>query len=231
MPFLPVVPNVYEFNNGPVNIWLIAGADGLTLIDTNYQGREQIILDAVQALGHKPQDIHHILLTHCHPDHAGSLAALKKLTGAEAWMHKADADVVRGRVDMVRSAVSPGLINKILYQVFIKNVPGVVPAAEVEHEIQDGETVPAGGELKAVHTPGHSAGHTAYLLERGGGVLFLGDACSNMAGLGYSVVYDDIEMGRQSLKKLAGLKVETICFSHGKALKGKGAARFREKWS
>ncbi len=231
MPFLPISSDVFEFNNGPVNIWLVSGSEGLTLIDTNYQGREQVILDAVQALGRKPSEIRNILLTHCHPDHTGSLAALKKLTGAQAWMHKADAEVVRGRSSMHISVVAPGLINKILFQVFIKNVAGVVSAAEVEHEVQDGDILPVSGNIQAIHTPGHSAGHMAYLLPRDGGVLFLGDACSNMAGLGYSIVYDDLAQGRKSLAKLAQVQAATICFSHGKLLKGAGAERFHKKWA
>jgi|WetSurMetagenome_2_1015567.scaffolds.fasta_scaffold607997_1 glyoxylase-like metal-dependent hydrolase (beta-lactamase superfamily II) len=231
MPFSQIAGGVFEFTNGPVNTWLVADPDGLTLIDTNYQGREQLILDAVAALGRKPSEIQNILLTHCHPDHAGSLAAIKKITGAQAWMHKADADVVRGKVAMNRSVVSPGVVNRILFQLFIKNVAGVVPTAEIEHEIQDGEVLPVTGKLKAIYTPGHSSGHTAFLLERDGGILFVGDACSNMAGLDYSIVYDDIQLGRQSLKKLAGVNADMICFSHGKLRRGQAAEQFRKKWA
>jgi glyoxylase-like metal-dependent hydrolase (beta-lactamase superfamily II) len=231
MPFVKIAPDVYEFNNGPVNIWLIASPDGLTLIDTCYKGREQVILDAVTALGRKPTEIRNILLTHCHPDHAGSLSALKNLTGAQAWMHSADGDVVRGKAKMKPSVVSPGLINQLLFQLFIKTGSGSVPAAGIEHELQDGEYLPMTAGLKAVHTPGHSAGHMAFLLERDEGVLFIGDACSNAVGLDYSILYEDIQQGRESLRKLAGLKADVICFSHGKFRKGAAADQFRKKWA
>jgi glyoxylase-like metal-dependent hydrolase (beta-lactamase superfamily II) len=231
MPFKQIFPNVYEMNSGPVNLWLVEDPQGLTLIDTNYLGKETEILAAVEQLGKKPADIHHILLTHCHPDHVGSLAALKQITSAQAWMHAADAQVLRGQGRNEKPVVSPGLINTLLFNIFIKNTSGEVVQTTIEHEVADGDVLPVGGGIGVVHIPGHSAGHTAYLYPGSGGVLFVGDACANMFGLDYSIVYDDIAAGRQSLGKLAKLDVQAICFSHGKLLKGKDVAKFKKKWA
>src|SRR5262245_59496149 len=49
--------------------------------------------------------------------------------------------------------------------------PTGIEAAEVEHEVQDGETLPSAGGLEAVHTPGRSAGQLAFLWPQHGGVL------------------------------------------------------------
>jgi glyoxylase-like metal-dependent hydrolase (beta-lactamase superfamily II) len=230
MPFKTIVPHVYELSLGPVNLWLIEDRDELTLIDTGYTGQEGAILAAVEQLGKKPASIRHILLTHNHPDHCGSLAALKKVTGAQAWMHPADAGAVRGTEQLHRVKTSPGLVNTILFNLFIKNTPGKFPPAAVEHEVQDGDMLLVGGGIHTVHTPGHSQGHTAYLLPQQGGVLIIGDACSNMLGLGYSILYEDIQLGRESLKKLAQMKVAAVCFSHGKALQGQAVRSFAQKW-
>lgn len=146
-------------------------------------------------------------------------------------MNPIEADVVRGTTTMNRSTPSPGIINQILYMIFIKNVPGIVPAAETDHPIQDGDVIPVGGGLKAIHTPGHSSGHTSFLLQRDGGLLFAADACANMMGLGYSVVYDDHAEGRRSLAKLAKVEAAAICFGHGGVLKGSGVEKFRRKWA
>jgi hypothetical protein len=37
------------------------------------------ILEVLKAIGRKSSDLRHILVTYCHPDHAGSLAELKKI--------------------------------------------------------------------------------------------------------------------------------------------------------
>lgn len=231
MPFKPVVPQVYELSLGPVNLWLIEDPAGLTLVDTGYAGQETAILTALRQLGKQPGDIRNILLTHCHPDHAGSLAALKQITGAQTWMHSADAGVVRGSAQLQLAQVSPGLLNAILFRLFIKNTPAQFPPAEIDHEVQDGDLLPMAGGIRVVHTPGHSPGHCAFLLPQQGGALLIGDACSNMAGLDYSIVYEDIALGRASLRKLAAIACQAVCFSHGKALKDQQVRSFQQKWN
>jgi glyoxylase-like metal-dependent hydrolase (beta-lactamase superfamily II) len=230
MPFVQIFPQVYVLALGPVNVFLIEDGPHFTLIDTGYERSAQPIVDALRALGKQPSDITNIVVTHCHPDHAGSLATLKELTKAPAWMHRADAEVVRGNTPMVRSTPAPGIINQILFRIFIKGVAAYVPPTRIEHEVHDGDVLPIGGGLQAIHTPGHSAGHVAFLLQRDGGLLFVGDACSNMAGLGYSIVYDDLAEGRRSLAKLATCQPSAICFGHGKLLSGAGVHKFQKKW-
>lgn len=231
MPFQEIFPGVYEFAQGPVNVWLIQDTDGLTLLDSGFEKQEQKILDALAAFGKQPSDITRLVLTHTHPDHAGGLAALKRATHAPAYMHPTDAQVVRGQVPMHRSTPSPDLMSKIMYNIFIKNTPGIVPQAEIENEINDGDLLPIGGGLRVIHTPGHSAGHTSFLLERDGGLLFAADVCSNMMGLRPSVVYDDHAQGRRTLHKLAQMNFAAVCFGHGKSLRGADAKKFNRKWS
>jgi glyoxylase-like metal-dependent hydrolase (beta-lactamase superfamily II) len=229
-----IFPGVHRLTLGAVNVFFIEeeAGPGLVLVDTGYAGSEQPILAAAQQLGRAPQDIRHLVLTHCHPDHAGSLAALKERTGAQAWMHPADAAVVRGQAAMVRSTTSPGLLNRVLYRLFIQHVPPFVPAASIEHEIADDAVLPLGGGLRVLHTPGHSAGHVALWLPRAGGLLFAGDACSHVGRLSLSIVYDDHAAGRRSLAKLAALNPPpaAICFGHGGELTGRGVAHFRQRW-
>lgn len=230
MPLKSIFPQVHALPIGPVNVFLIEDGHDLTVIDSGSPGNDVPILTAVGTLGRKPTDVKNIVLTHCHPDHAGGLAALQAKTKATVWMHRSDAEVVRGKTPMVRSKPSPGLLNQILYRIFIANVPGEVPQASVDREVKDGQRLPIGGGLRAIHTPGHSAGHTAFLLERDGGLLFAGDTCSNMVGLGYSIVYDDLAQGRKSLAKLAKLDPKSICFGHGGPLNDNGVQKFKQKW-
>ncbi|HEY0738210.1 MAG TPA: MBL fold metallo-hydrolase [Herpetosiphonaceae bacterium] len=230
MPLKSIFPHVYVLPLRIVNVFLIEDGDQITVIDTGLKDSYQPILEAVRSLGKQPTDITNIVLTHCHPDHAGSVAALKEATNARTWMHRVDAEVVRGNTPMVRSTPAPGILNQILYRLLIKNVPGEVPAAVIDCEVSDGDVLPIGGGLKAIHTPGHSMGHLAFLLQRDGGLLFAGDACSNMLGLGYSIVYDDFAEGCRSLARLAQVEASAICFGHGKAITGAGVQRFRRKW-
>jgi glyoxylase-like metal-dependent hydrolase (beta-lactamase superfamily II) len=230
MPLTSIFPQVHMLALGPVNVFLIEDGDRLALIDTGIEGSETPILDAVRSLGKQPGDLANIVLTHCHPDHAGGVAALKQATNATTWMHRTDAEVVRGNTPMLRPKVAPGILNRILYQVFIKKVRLSVPPATIDCEVDDGDRLPIAGGLRVITTPGHSAGHLALLLERDGGLLFVGDACSNMLGLGYSIAYDDFAEGCRSLAKLAQVEASAICFGHGKTISGAGVRKFRKKW-
>src|SRR5262249_52180049 len=115
-----VVPGLWEVSLGFVNAFLLETDSGLALIDTGVAGSAQKILDAVRATGRAPADIRHILVTHCHYDHAGSLAELKRLTGASATMHPEDAAMVRAGKTLRPLTPAPGLINGILGRLLLR---------------------------------------------------------------------------------------------------------------
>ena len=153
-----IVPGVYEVSLGFVNAFLI-DADGLTLIDTGVAGSTEKILGAVRALGRQPQDIRHILVTHCHADHSGSLAELKAATGAPAYMHPVDAEMVRAGRATRPMRPGPGIFNHLLFRLFMarrRAAPTTIQPTSIEREVQDGEELPIAGGIRAIHTPGHT---------------------------------------------------------------------------
>jgi glyoxylase-like metal-dependent hydrolase (beta-lactamase superfamily II) len=188
------------------------------------------ILEAIQTIGRKNDDLQHILVTHCHPDHAGSLAELKQKTGASAYMHPLDAAITRTGKVASELKPSPGLLNNILFRMFIGFDSAEYDAAEVDHEVVDSDKLPIAGGIRAIHLPGHCAGHLAFLWDNFGGVLFAGDSASNMMGLAYSLGYADFGEGKRSLTKLAAFDFEVACFGHGKEIAQGASAKFRQKW-
>jgi glyoxylase-like metal-dependent hydrolase (beta-lactamase superfamily II) len=224
-----VVPGVYTIPLGVPNVFLL-DSDELTLVDTGYMNSTDKILEAIQAIGRKSDDLRHILVTHCHPDHAGSLAELKKKTGASAYMHPIDAAITRTGKVASHLKPSPGLFNNILFRTLIGFNSAEYDAAEVEHEVVDGDNLPIAGGIQAIHVPGHCAGHLAFLWGKSGGVLFAGDTASNMMGLAYSLGYADFGEGKRSLTKLAAFDFEVACFGHGKEIAQGASAKFRQKW-
>src|ERR1700747_512573 len=90
-----VVPGLWEVPLGFVNAYLLDTGDALALIDTGIPGSSPKIVEAARAIGNEPAALRHILVTHCHSDHSGSLAEMKRLTGAPATMHPTDAEMVR----------------------------------------------------------------------------------------------------------------------------------------
>lgn len=226
----PVVPGLFEVSLGFVNAFLLEKDDGLALIDTGIPGGGPKILEAVRSLGRGPSDVRQILVTHCHGDHAGGLAELKRATGAPASMHTVDAALVRSGHCLRPLTPAPGLVNAIVSRILLRSARDELPAAEIEQEIQDGETLPIAGGLRAIHAPGHCAGQLAFLWPRHGGVLLAADAAASVFGLGLSPFYEDLAEGERTLAKLAALDFEVACFGHGRPIRGGAAAKFRRKW-
>lgn len=225
-----IVPGLWEVALGPVNVFLLESDDGLCLIDTGVAGSAGKIGEAVRGIGREPGQIRQILATHCHSDHAGSLAEMKRLTGAPAAMHAEDATLVRAGRTLRPMTPAPGPIG-ILGRLILRSAPTAIEAAEVEQEVADGEILPIAGGLRAIHVPGHCAGQLAFLWPRHGGVLFAADAAANAFGLGLSPMYEDLIEGKRSLAKLGGLAFEVACFGHGRPIRSGASARFRRKWA
>ncbi len=231
MHLKPIAPGLYELRLGQVNAHLLDDQDdGLTLIDTGYPGSAPAILGAIRELGHSPEDLRHILVTHCHEDHAGSLAELKRLTPARSYMHAVDAAMTREGRSLRPLLPGPGLLNGLIYKLIIRKAQSSIEPAEIDHELADGEVMAFAGGLRVIHAPGHCAGQIALHWPRHGGVLFAADTCASVFGLAMSPAYEDIELGRQTLSRLAREKFAIATFGHGKPIIGGAASKFRRKF-
>ena len=224
-----IVSGVYGLRILYVNAFLLADEDGITLIDSGLANRKETFLRALSELRRSPDELKHIALTHHHTDHTGNLAALVKASGAEVWVHPLEAPIVRGEVPLPWSNPKSTMLKMLWPVVGRLSIYNSLAPAQVDHEVADGQGLPMAGGMKAVHTPGHTAGHMCYLVQRHGGVLFVGDAATNILGLrpplGMSTL--DMAQAKDSIRKLAALEFEVACFGHGRVLKGEANLRFR----
>ena len=223
-----ICAGLWQINLGAVNAFLIDDGE-LTLIDTGVPDSAGKIVAAVESLGKKPADIRHIIVTHCHPDHAGSLAALKRLTQAHVYMHAADAAMVRKGEGKRPMTPAPGLLRRLMYNLFVARSSGTIEPCAVDHEIDEGAELPIAGGLQALHVPGHCAGQLALLWPRRR-LLFVADAASNMPTFGLSLGYENLQEGLRSLARIAALDFDIACFGHGSAITRQASAAFKHKW-
>jgi glyoxylase-like metal-dependent hydrolase (beta-lactamase superfamily II) len=221
-----IVSGVYGIAMAYVNAFLIADEDGLVLVDSGLPKRKDTILGTLAGIARQPADLKHILITHYHVDHVGSLADLKEASDAKSYVHPADSPIVRG--DEPQPGPNPSNLLGKLVGPLVERLSPEPPAAAVDVEVQDGEELPIAGGIKVVHTPGHTPGHLAFLLSAKK-LLFVGDAAVNILGLRmpFGMYTVDPAQAKESIRKLAALEFDVACFGHGRVLKGEANLRFR----
>src|SRR5947209_554342 len=214
---------------GLANTYLIDAPEGLVLIDTGFPNGAEKILAAMRELGRAPSDLRHIIATHAHLDHIGSLAAIVRATGARTYMHVLDAPIAERGAGFRPLTAAPGLLPGILFKLFARSNRSVEPC-RIDQTVVDGEVLPLAGGLQVIHVPGHCAGQIA-LLWAPHRLLFTGDACTNIFGLGPPIGYEDQAEGERSQRKLAGLEFEIACFGHGPPVSESAGTKFRARWN
>jgi glyoxylase-like metal-dependent hydrolase (beta-lactamase superfamily II) len=213
---------------GTANAFLIEGDDGLTLIDAGYPSKEAAVFGAIRGLGCSPDQLKHLIFTHGHPDHIGSAAVIVQETGARTYMHPLDIPIAESGGPFRPLSAALGLLRRVLCKVFFHPDKRVQPVA-INQPLTDGEILPIAGGIEVIHTPGHCAGQVA-LLWRPGRMLFAGDVCMNIMGLGDPIGFESLNEGRASQRKLARLSFDAAGFGHGAPIAHDASTRLRNKW-
>jgi glyoxylase-like metal-dependent hydrolase (beta-lactamase superfamily II) len=228
---LQITPRLWQLKLGMVNSFLLQTDDGLLMIDAGWPNNTERIFAAVRESGHDPADIRHLVLTHGHIDHAGSAAEVRRRTGARTYAHAIDLELIRkGEAERPGTTVTPGFIPAIAHVLFIKYRGATYESFPVDQALNDGEVLTVAGDIEVIHSPGHCAGHVALLL-RQDGVLVAGDICSNIMGLSYSVINEDISLARRTILRVANYPFERAVFGHGKPLDKRANRQLTERFS
>jgi glyoxylase-like metal-dependent hydrolase (beta-lactamase superfamily II) len=211
-----IADGVFRIAPGRSNCYLLAGND-LTLIDTGMPGEAEIIKAAINALGLKPENVGHILITHGHLDHTGSLAELKKISGAQVIAGANDAAYVQGSRKtwtMGREGFGGKIFKTVLF--FMETFVFNYQPALVDMPCQGGETIDCFGGVQVIASPGHSPGSLSFY-HKEKKLLFVGDALSGAEGFhlpqrfGCSSYQDAL----RSVKRLSELDFDTCLPGHG----------------
>jgi glyoxylase-like metal-dependent hydrolase (beta-lactamase superfamily II) len=154
-------------------------------------------------------------LTHAHADHQGSSHEVCESRGIPLWCGELDAEAVEdGRI---RERMPAHPINSLIARVF----PG--PPHPVARRLREGDVV---GGFEVLDTPGHSAGHISFW-RPADRALLCGDVFNNMhvitavPGLHEPPAFfsPDPVRNRESMRRLAALEPELVCFGHGAPLR------------
>jgi glyoxylase-like metal-dependent hydrolase (beta-lactamase superfamily II) len=199
--------DVAEIQLTRVKAYLILEPE-LSMIDCGYAGSERRIARAITAHSRDPAELRRVVITHGHPDHAGSARALAGAS-VSILIHPADGANLRVTWQDVVARPTRGRV----FSAMTPEPPSFQP-------IEDGDVLPMLGGLRVIHTPGHTPGSVCLYGARDR-VLFVGDTLQRRFGrvsFASALYSDDQAAARRAVKRLAELDVERIVFSHFAAL-------------
>ena len=236
--FRPPVPR------SSVNTFLIQGNGRTVLIDTGAGGSMGPTLGRLpanlMAAGVAPGDVDLVLMTHLHPDHSGGLASeagTALFPRAELAVQKAEAGFW---LNEAMAAAAPDESKPTF-----AGAQASVSPYRARLRVFDGTDVAPG--IQAVALPGHTPGHTGYMVGTGGSALLIwGDAIHvpdvqaqrPEVGMVFDTDPDGaiasrrrvLDMAAQDRLMVAGMHLHFPGFSHV-ARMGDGYALVPEAWS
>jgi glyoxylase-like metal-dependent hydrolase (beta-lactamase superfamily II) len=212
---LQIQPRVFQLRAFGAQVFALVD-DRVTLVDTGAPGSGRLILRQLSEIGVSPGDVKQIVLTHFHVDHRGAAGELREATGASVYIHRSEAPYLRGHLPFPNPLQHPALATltaPIMAATRLRPVP-------VE-DLDDDEVLDSLGGIRVIHAPGHTRGSISLWFKETG-LLFAGDAMQFRGGRlqpPARLVTEDMGTARASLRRLAGLGAECLCFSHFPALR------------
>jgi len=144
-PPVRIHANTYLVGTCGISSILVMGDAGGILIDGGPENAADLIVDNIRDLGFSLLDVKIIVNSHEHFDHAGGIARLQRLTGAQLYASPAQAKVLRSGSPAADDPQA-GILKPF-------------PPARVDHILKEGEMVRLGNiALFPVATPGHTDG-------------------------------------------------------------------------
>ncbi len=167
------------YDNAPVetsvNGFLINTGTKLVLIDTGaatlFGPTLGTLVSNLKAAGYQPEQVDEVYLTHLHLDHVGGLMAGDKLAFPNAIVraNKHDSDYWLDEAIMAKASKG----DQRFFQGAMASLKPYIAAGKFKSFEGDTELVPG---IRALARPGHTPGHTAYMIEsKGEKMLAWGD--------------------------------------------------------
>ncbi len=199
-----------------IGSYLLAGGNELAIIDPGPGSMIEALLDAIHRAGFDPQEVTHLLATHVHLDHAGSVGSLMRhMPNAKVYAHSKGAPHLLDTSKVVASATR--IYGDHMYQLW-----GDVESTPTDRlqTIEGGDVLTVAERRLEVHyTPGHAVHHVVFF-DVHSGELFAGDAAGvRLQGIEYvrppTPPPDiDLEAWSESIGRIKKLRPDVLYLGH-----------------
>jgi glyoxylase-like metal-dependent hydrolase (beta-lactamase superfamily II) len=238
-----VAPGIHRIEDAFTNWYLVEDGGRLTVVDSGLPASWGSLLQVLERLGHRPEAIEAVVLTHGHFDHVGFADRAHRDLGVPVYAHVDERHLVAHPWDYdhehsrARQALDhPGFV-KVFAAMGAAGALWTKGTSETEDYLAD-ETLDVPGRPRVIPTPGHTYGHCSlFFADRG--TLLAGDAFVTFnpytTGSGPQIVSGaataDSERALRSLDALEAVPADIVGTGHGPVWRGpvaEACARARE---
>jgi glyoxylase-like metal-dependent hydrolase (beta-lactamase superfamily II) len=207
---LEIVSGVHQIDGvHGANSYLVVSKGSILVIDTGLPGNEKRLIEYIEKLGRSWHDVEYIVLTHADPDHSGSAAGLKQMTGAKVAIHEADALSLSGERELKKVS---GILS-ILFKMMLRCMK--FQPVKLDMLLKEGDEI---GDFRVIHAPGHTVG--SICLYQPGRLMFAGDVLRSDSRGNLKLPSKrrtlDMKQTRESVRKIAQLEFNILLPGHGK---------------
>lgn len=191
VPTSKIDNNLYAIKDGDVNLWIYKKNNTTLAIDTGYKNNIKL-KNILKKFNIKNEKIDYVFLTHADIDHAGGLISDDRFaSNAQIYLHTLEENMLLGKEKRFKFSFI-----KINNPVNYKGKYNLFKDKE-EFNLND-------IKIKCYHTPGHTKGHSSFLIDDK--YLFTGDSLAINEEGGYCF-FDFYNMNtKQNIKSIKKLK-------------------------
>ena len=220
-----------------INCFLLRGSQGYILVDTGLPGSDKSILEQITSLGIDPKEIKLIIITHCHVDHYGSAAKLKKLLQVPVLGHALDLPYYQtGGTNKETLRPTKWHWKFLRRRIIDLKLPPVeldiVMGGSASYDLQ-----PWGLAGRIIPTPGHTPGSLSVVLDNGEAIIM--DMMSTGVFMGgifwhrrvkHPAFHHDLDQLRQSFDRLLAENIHRFYLGHGKPANRQQVERYYHRY-
>ncbi len=232
------------------NVYFVRSGSSWVLVDTASANCSRLIQRTAELLfGERARPVT-ILLTHDHPDHAGSALELARMWDCPVYVHPDELPLTAiADLSTVERYANP--LDRRIVLPLLRLMPGrraelILSKSNLKEVVQafdPGATIPGLPDWQCIHTPGHTPGHVA-LFRTTDRVLITGDAIvtadlnsflgallwglrlnkQRVSGPPWYSTWNK-QAAKESVATLAGLDSRVLASGHGAPVTGEETAR------
>ncbi|MDY6965927.1 MAG: MBL fold metallo-hydrolase [Halobacteriota archaeon] len=193
---------------------LVIADESIAVIDPGC--RKDVLENGLSLLGLKVKDVELVINTHYHQDHTSSSWYIREKSNCQVIMPEQEGKILEDMDAIKRRffCIKPPETTYFKATMSVMDRPTGFKECKVDDVYKDGDVISLGEvKLEAIHTPGHTDGHTCFM-DRDSGMIYTADIDLTNMGPVCIDLTADVSQFIDSTFKIMRLKPKVVVSGH-----------------